>query len=55
MMRIEVLNITAVPAVWPIRTGPDFKGVYNREKKNKSTFFKTPRRCLPGSCATQLG
>ena len=38
----EVLGITAVPAVWPIGTGPDFKGVYNREEKQVNLFQKTP-------------
>ena len=27
----EVLGIIAVPGVWPIGTGPDFKGVYDRK------------------------
>ena len=37
----EVLGITAVPVVWPIGTGPDFKGVYNREEKKVNLFQKT--------------
>ena len=36
----EVLGITAVPVVWPIGTGPDFKGVYNREEKKVNLFQK---------------
>lgn len=38
----EVLGITAVPVVWPIGTGYDFKGVYDREEKRVHLFDKTP-------------
>jgi peptide chain release factor 3 len=37
----DVLGITAVPLVWPIGTGPDFKGVYDRENKLVHLFEKT--------------
>lgn len=38
----DVLGITAVPVVWPIGTGPDFRGVYDREEKKAHLFEKTP-------------
>ncbi len=38
----EVLGIIAVPGVWPIGTGPDFKGVYDRKEKVVHLFEKTP-------------
>jgi peptide chain release factor 3 len=38
----EVLKITSVPVVWPIGTGPDFKGVYDRHSKQAHLFEKTP-------------
>ncbi|MCB1178685.1 MAG: peptide chain release factor 3 [Leptospiraceae bacterium] len=38
----EVLGITAVPLVWPIGGGPDFKGVYDRTLKQVHLFEKTP-------------
>ena len=38
----EVLGIIAVPNVWPIGTGPDFRGVYDRSEKKVHLFEKTP-------------
>lgn len=38
----DVLGITAVPQVWPIGTGPDFRGVYDRKEKQVHLFEKTP-------------
>lgn len=38
----DVLGIIAVPRVWPIGTGPDFKGVYDRKDKFVHLFEKTP-------------
>lgn len=37
----KVLGITAIPLVWPLGTGPDFKGVYSLEKKKLYLFDKT--------------
>lgn len=38
----KVLGITAIPMVWPIGTGVDFSGVYNRVDKKIYTYDKTP-------------
>ncbi|MCX7999001.1 MAG: peptide chain release factor 3, partial [Leptospiraceae bacterium] len=38
----EVLGITATPQVWPIGSGLDFKGVYDRKEKQVHLFEKTP-------------
>jgi peptide chain release factor 3 len=37
----RVLNIRAFPMNWPIGTGPDFKGVYDRLKKQVHLFERT--------------
>ncbi|MBE7413099.1 MAG: peptide chain release factor 3 [Leptospiraceae bacterium] len=37
----EVLGITAVPFVWPVGTGVDFKGVFDRSLKTIHLFEKT--------------
>ncbi|MCP5502088.1 MAG: peptide chain release factor 3 [Leptospiraceae bacterium] len=42
----EVLGITAIPHVWPIGTGFDFKGVYDRQEKKVHLFEKTPGGAL---------
>ncbi|MDX1957945.1 MAG: peptide chain release factor 3 [Leptospiraceae bacterium] len=39
----DVLGISAIPIVWPIGTGPDFKGVYDRKEKQAHLFEKTQR------------
>jgi len=38
----SVLKIGAYPMNWPIGSGPDFKGVYDRETKQAHFFEKTP-------------
>lgn len=38
----KVLNIHAFPVNWPLGNGPDFKGVYDRLKKEVHLFEKTP-------------
>ncbi|MEM7180438.1 MAG: peptide chain release factor 3 [Spirochaetota bacterium] len=38
----EILGITAVPLVWPIGTGIDFSGVYDRQNKQVHLYEKTP-------------
>jgi peptide chain release factor 3 len=38
----EVLGITAIPMVWPIGGGLDFRGVYDRNQKEVHLFEKTP-------------
>jgi peptide chain release factor 3 len=38
----EILGITSVPLVWPIGTGFDFRGVYDRKLKQVHLFEKTP-------------
>lgn len=38
----EVLGIVAVPRVWPIGTGPDFRGVFDRKEQQVHLFEKTP-------------
>lgn len=38
----DVLGITAVPQVWPIGSGLDFKGVYDRKERQVYLFEKTP-------------
>ncbi|WP_002163615.1 peptide chain release factor 3 [Leptospira interrogans] len=38
----KVLEISAVPMVWPIGTGVDFSGVYSRKDKKILTYDKTP-------------
>lgn len=38
----EVLGILAVPLVWPIGTGPDFKGVFDRKEQKVHLYEKTP-------------
>jgi peptide chain release factor 3 len=38
----DVLGITAIPVVWPIGSGPDFRGVYDRQEKKVHLFEKTP-------------
>lgn len=38
----EVLGITAIPQVWPIGSGLDFKGVFDRKEKQVHLFEKTP-------------
>ena len=37
----NVLGIAAIPIVWPVGTGPDFKGVYDIQKKEIHLFEKT--------------
>ena len=37
----SVLQIHAYPVNWPLGTGPDFKGVYDREKKQAHFFERT--------------
>lgn len=37
----HVLKIHAFPMNWPLGTGPDFKGVYNRRKKEVHLFERT--------------
>lgn len=43
----EVLNIIAVPYVWPLGTGFDFKGVYDRLNSEVHLFEKTTGGILP--------
>lgn len=38
----KVLGITAIPLVWPLGTGLDFKGVYDIQEKKIYLFEKTP-------------
>ncbi len=38
----KVLGIVAIPLVWPLGTGPDFKGVYSFADKKLYLFDKTP-------------
>jgi len=38
----EVLGITAIPQVWPIGSGLDFKGIFDRKEKQVHLFEKTP-------------
>ncbi|HRX15658.1 MAG TPA: peptide chain release factor 3 [Spirochaetota bacterium] len=38
----KVLNIHAYPANWPLDNGPDFKGVYDRLKKEFNLFERVP-------------
>ncbi|WCL48043.1 peptide chain release factor 3 [Leptospira sp. GIMC2001] len=38
----KVLGINAIPLVWPLGTGPDFKGVYSLAEKTLYLFDKTP-------------
>lgn len=38
----KVLGITAVPEVWPVGSGIDFKGVYDLREKKLHVFDRTP-------------
>jgi len=38
----KVLGIAAIPLVWPLGTGPDFKGVYSLIDKKLYLFDKSP-------------
>lgn len=38
----SVLGIAAVPMNWPLGTGPEFKGVFDRGNKQVSLFERTP-------------
>lgn len=38
----KVLGINAIPLIWPLGSGPDFKGVYSLAQKKLYLFDKTP-------------
>lgn len=37
----QVLGITAIPRTWPIGDGPDFRGIYDRTRKELYEFERT--------------
>lgn len=43
----EILGITCSPRVWPFGSGPDFKGIYDFEKKLVYQFEKTAGGAFP--------